>query len=79
MGPGFQHSSSIAGTDVAFGPGVCGASNCYSLITSPDGHLFQLVTATVAAGYSSGTLTVTAYNSGTYVVAWDFSPTYLLS
>ncbi len=24
MGPGFQHSGSIAGTDVAFGPRVCG-------------------------------------------------------
>ena len=67
MGPGFQHSGSIAGTDVAFGPGVCGSSGCYSSITSASGHHFQLVSANVAAGYTSGTLTVLAYANGTYV------------
>ena len=75
MGPGFQNAGSIAGTDVAFGPGVCGTSGCYSSISSPDGDFFQLVNATVAAGYSSGTLTVLAYANGTYVGSQTYSLT----
>ena len=45
MGLGFQHSGSIAGTDVAFGPRVCGGLGCYSSITSASGGHFQLVNA----------------------------------
>ena len=67
MGPGFQHAGSIAGTDVAFGPGICGGAGCYSTLTAASGHSFQMVSANVAAGFSSGTLTVLAYNNGTYV------------
>ena len=75
MGPGFQHAGSIGGTDVAFRPGVCGVSGCYGSITSADSHYFQLVNATVAAGYSGGTLTVTAYDNGTYVGSQPYSLT----
>jgi hypothetical protein len=75
LGAGFLHSSNIAGTDVAFGPGICGGSGCYSSITAAQGHSFQLVSATVAAGYSSGTFTATAYNNGSYVGAQSYSLT----
>ena len=75
MGPGFQHAGSIAGTDVAFGPGICGGAGCYSSINSASGDYFQLVSATVAAGYSSGTLTVLAYNNGTYIGSQTYSLT----
>ena len=75
MGLGFQHSGSIAGTDVAFGPGVCGVSGCYSSISSANGGHFQLVNATVAAGYSSGSLTVLAYANGSYVGSQTYTLT----
>ena len=75
LGPGFQHSSSIAGTDVAFGPGVCGSTGCYSSISSAHGDYFQLVSATVAAGYTSGSLIVLAYVNGTYVGSHTYSLT----
>jgi len=75
LGPGFQHYASIAGADVAFGPGVCGASGCYSSITSPSGGSFQLVSANIAAGSSSESVTVLAYNNGTYVGSQSYSLT----
>ena len=75
LGPGFQHFASIVGADVAFGPGVCGGAGCYSSITSPGGGSFQLVGANVAAGSGSGSVTVLAYNSGTYVGSQTYSLT----
>jgi hypothetical protein len=75
VGMGFLHTSNIAGTDVGFGPGVCGSSGCYSSISAKQGANFQLVSATVSAGHSSGTLIVTAYNSGSYVGAQTYSLT----
>ena len=75
LGAGFQHGTSIAGTDVAFGPGICGNSGCYSSITSPSGDSFQLVSANIASGYSSESVTVTAYNNGSYVGSETYSLT----
>lgn len=74
-GAGFNHHSLIAGTDVAFGPGLCAGPGGSSSISSVDGKGFLLVSATVAAGYSNMSLTVMAYSHGTYVG----SDTFLLT
>ncbi len=66
-GPGFSHQNRIAGTDVVFGPGLCAGPGGSSSISSVDGKGFLLLGATVAAGYSNMTLTVMAYNHGSYV------------
>jgi hypothetical protein len=75
LGAGFQHFSSIAGTDVASGPGVCGNLGCYSSISAGNGGSFQLVSAIVAAGSTSESLTVLAYANGTYVGSQTYSLT----
>ena len=73
LGPGFQHYASIAGADVAFGPGICGSAGCYSSITSPSGGSLQLVSANITSGSSSESVTVLAYNNGTYVGSQAYS------
>jgi len=71
-GPGFGHNNHIAGTDVAFGPGLCGGPGGASSISSVDGRGFQLISATAAAGYSNMLLTVMAYSHGSYVGSQTF-------
>ena len=64
-GPGFKNLQYIAGTDVAFGGGLCLGSACASSLSWPFG--FQVVSADVAAGYTSNSITVIAYNKGKFV------------
>ncbi len=64
-GPGFKNQQYIAGTDVAFGGGLCLGSACASSLSWPFG--FQVVSADVAAGYTSNSITVIAYNKGKFV------------
>ena len=56
-------------------PRICGGLGCYSSITSASGGHFQLVNATVAAGYSQRSLTVLAYANGSYVGSQTYTLT----
>jgi hypothetical protein len=71
-GPGFGHQNNIAGTDVAFGPGLCAGPGGASSISSVDGKGFLLLGATAAGGYSNMSLTVMAYNHGSYVGSYTY-------
>ena len=63
-GPGYQHGPQ--GEDVAFvGSKDCQLFDYVCYGTLSDSRGFQLVNASVAAGYSPTQVTVTAYNNGT--------------
>lgn len=72
-GAGFKHHEDITGSDVVFGGGPCFSSACFGAISDPLG--FQLVSATLAAGYGPTSVTFTAYYKGKYVGAMTYQLT----
>lgn len=73
-GPGYKHGPT--GKDVAFiGGKVCRlyGDACYGTLNDVRG--FELVSATVAAGFSSTQVTVTAYNNGVFVGTQSYTVT----
>lgn len=74
-GAGFKQAHRSLGKDVAFSPYACGSVTCYASISSVDGRVFFLYSATAAAGYGKNPVVVTAYRDGQYLGSQSFMMT----